>query len=219
MKADERLQRLLLDLNGECRTLLASDACTLSLKAGDLLFQEGDPCKAFVLVGEGRVQVLKRDAEGREIVLYRLEPGEMCVLTAACLFADLPYAAEGVAETEVELICITKRAFLACMDCCGAFRRKVFGELARRIQGLTLLVSELAFGRMEKRLAKLLVAKAAEAGETIDATHQALAAELGTAREVVSRLLKDFEKKGMLALARGSIRILDLHALERLNGD
>jgi len=180
---------------------------------GAVLFRDGDSCGGYVMVLEGSVRVQKIDPEGREIVLYRVEPGQTCMLTTTCLLGGQAYPAEGVAETEVELAMLPADAFYAAMAASEAFRRFVFAAIGRRISDLMLLVEDVAFGRMDVRLGRLLLKRVREHGTHLDCTHQDLAFELGTAREVVSRLLKNFERRGALSLGRGKIEVIDSAAL------
>jgi len=176
----------------------------LRVPAGTLLFRDGDRCQGYVFVVSGSVRVQKIDLQGREIVLYRVERGQTCMLTTACLIGNQLYPAEGVAESEVELAMFTPAQFEQAIAESAGFRRYVLAAMGQRIADLMLLVEDVAFGRMDVRLARLLLKRG---GEAISATHQELATELGTAREVVSRLLKDFERKGWVELGRGQIAL------------
>ncbi len=187
----------------------------LRVPEGAALFRDGSRARGYVLVLEGVVRVQKVGAEGHEIVLYRVEDGQSCVLTTACLLGGQAYPAEGIAETEVELVLLPPELFERAMETSPGFRRHVMRSLGARIGELMMLIEEVAFGQMDRRLARRLLELADAHGE-IARTHQALAAELGTAREVISRLLKDFERRGWLALARGRITIRSPDALAEL---
>jgi len=180
---------------------------------GAVLFRDGDACSGYVMVVEGSVRVQKIDPEDHEIVLYRVEQGQTCMLTTTCLLGGQAYPAEGVAETEVALAILPIGAFDAAMAAPEAFRRFVFAAIGRRISDLMLLMEDVAFGRMDVRLGRLLLKWVREHGTHLDCTHQELAFELGTAREVVSRLLKNFERRGALSLGRGKIEVIDSAAL------
>jgi len=186
---------------------------------GAVLFRDGDACGGYVMVMEGSVRVQKIDPEGREIVLYRVEPGQTCMLTTTCLLGSQAYPAEGVAESEVELAMLPADAFHVAMAASEAFRRFVFAAIGRRINDLMLLVEDVAFGRMDMRLARLLLKRSQKHGAQLDCTHQKLAFELGTAREVVSRILKDFERRNLVELRRGEVEVLDAAALTELASD
>ncbi|ROR32672.1 Crp/Fnr family transcriptional regulator [Inmirania thermothiophila] len=196
------------------RDVLLAAARRVRLPAGTVVFREGEGCRSYLLVLDGTVRVQKVSESGREIVLYRVERGEGCVLTTTCLLASSRYPAEGVAETEVDAVAVPVHEFHRVLAESARFRELVFAVYARRVTELILLVEEVAFGRMDRRLAHRLLELAA-GGARIEATHQALAAELGTAREVVSRLLKEFERHGWVALGRGWVEVRDPEALRR----
>ena len=186
----------------------AAMARLVSVDASTVLFRDGDGCAGYVLVLDGSVRVQKMDPNGREIVLYRVEQGQTCMLTTACLLGGTSYPAEGVAEEPTRLVMLPTAAFDRAIGESPAFRRFVLSAISRRIADLMLLIEDVAFGRMGMRLARLLQRRADMDG-VLAATHQDLAAELGTAREVVSRLLKDFEARGLVRLRRGEVDIVD----------
>lgn len=187
----------------------------LSLPAGATVFRPGDPCRSFLLVLAGSIRVQKISETGREIVLYRLEPGESCVLTTTCLLAGDTYPAEAVAETAVRAVAFPGGLFQEALGASPAFRGFVFSSYAKRVTDLILLVEEITFRRMDTRLARRLL-EIRPPGGPLNVTHQELAAQLGTAREVVSRLLKEFERRGWVRLHRGRIEIRDRAALAGL---
>lgn len=185
----------------------------VSLPSGYRVFESGRRCDSYVLVQSGRVRVHQLDADGHEVVLYRLGPGDTCILNAAALLAGQSYAAYAVTETPVEALTIVASEFDALAGGSAAFRAYVFRSHAERIADLMRVIREVAFTRIEVRLARRLLDLAAGAG-SLAATHAGLATELGTAREVVSRQLKAFEAKGWLTLGKGEIAILEPAALE-----
>jgi len=185
------------------------------LPPGHVVFRPGDACPGYLLVEEGSVRVQAVAEDGREILLYRVEAGETCVLTTACLLAGLTYSAEGIAETGVKARLLPAASFDRLMDDWPAFRRFVFDSYGARLTGLMALVSEIAFRRIDVRLAAHLV-KLAPQGGPVMRTHQELAVDIGTAREVVSRQLKDFERRGLVVLGRGSIEVRAPGALAAL---
>ncbi len=199
--------------------IAAEQAQVMHVPKGTVLFRDGDVCNGYVFVTDGAVRVQKMDPQGREIVLYRVEDGQTCMLTTSCLIGGEAYPAEGVAETSVSLAMLPAAAFEKVMADSADFRRFVLASIGRRIGDLMLLVEDVAFGRMDVRLARLLLKRSSESGTLLSCTHQELATELGTAREVVSRILKDFERKGWLALSRGRVELKNSHALEELDDD
>jgi len=191
-----------------------SSAQVVSLPAGQTVFEPGSACRNYIVVLDGSVKVRMLAASGREIVLYRVTGGETCVLTTSCLIQGTDYDAEAVTETPVTALLIPKAAFDDMMNDSGPFRRFIFSSFSTRLNELLGLVNEVAFGHIDKRLAAWLLARAT--GGQVEVTHQAIAAELGTAREVVSRLLKELERRGLVALTRGEITITDEMGLRQL---
>jgi len=187
----------------------------VSLPAQSAVFHQGDRCIHYLLVLEGVVKVLMRALNGREIVLYRLGAGDSCVLTTSCLFGNTRYPAEGVTETAVTALSIPADVFQRALQDSAAFREFVFQSFTDHLASVISLVEEVAFGRLDSRLARQLL-EHCDPDLVVRTTHQALATELGSAREVISRLLKELEVQGRLELQRGSIRILDQAALELL---
>jgi CRP/FNR family transcriptional regulator len=184
----------------------------LAFREGQRLFGPGDVCQGFIVVLSGSVRVEHVGPTGRTIVLYRIAPGETCVMTTACLMTGEAYSAWGVAESAVDALALSPPAFEALIAEDKTFRAMAFGVFADRMQELVEVIDELLLHRVDLRLAEWLAAR----GPEIAATHQSVAAELGTAREVVSRILKDFERRGFVALGRGAITITDADALKNV---
>ncbi len=184
-------------------------ASWITVPAGTTLFEPHMPCTGFPLVLEGSVRVSMSSPSGREIVLYRVGPGEGCVLSGSCLLGRSDFAARGVAETEVTLLRIPPAAFESLILEVEPFRRFVFDLYGARLAEVMELVEEVAFRRLDTRLARLLVQR----GPVITATHQAIADELGSVRVFVSRLLRSFEERGWVSLERERIAVLDAKAL------
>ncbi len=187
----------------------------MQVKAGNVLFRNGSACKAYVLVISGSIRVQKMDPEGREIVLYRVEDHQSCMLTTTCLIGHQDYPAEGVAETDVELVILPAESFQTALAESGDFRNFVMSAIGQRIVDLMVLIEDVAFGRMDVRIAQLLLSRSPATG-SFHATHQEISTELGTAREVVSRVLKTFEQRGWISLSRGCIKLLDRDGLKSL---
>ncbi len=164
---------------------------------------------------DGSVRVEKTAGNGRKIVLYRVARGETCLLTTSCLIAKQRYPAEGVTETEVLAAALPENIFHEALAISPEFRAFVFASFGARMTDLILLVEEITFGHADVRLARWLL-DSGSAPDEIVTTHQQLAAELGTAREVISRLLKEFERRGLVRLARGRIVITNRPRLEAL---
>lgn len=189
-------------------------AMLLKLPAGAQIFAERQVCQGFPLLLAGTIKVVKTTPAGREMLLYRVEPGGSCIITSSCLLGHAPYSARGVAETPLSLLVLPAALFDKLIAEHPAFRNFVFHLFSQRIAELMQLVEEVAFQRLDQRLAKLLLGK----DEPIHATHQALAEELGSVREIVSRLLKGFAAQGLVSLGREQITLLDRDGLQQLAG-
>ena len=179
------------------------------MRAGSVLFSAQQPCSGFPLVLEGSVRVVKTAPNGREILLYRVEPGESCILSGSCLLGRSDYSASGIAETDVEVLVLPPPLFNELMLQHEPFRQYVFGMYATRLSDVMELVEEVAFHKLDTRLAHLL----AQRGPVIAETHQKLADELGSVREIVTRLLRSFEQRGWVRLERERVTVLDPKAL------
>lgn len=195
--------------------LLEQTARKAALPAGTVMFQDGTECANYVLVMEGSIRVQKVAENGREIVLYRVESGQSCVLTTNCLIAREDYSAEGIAETDIRALILPATTFRTLLGLSEAFRDFVFSAYATRIADLLMLLEEVAFGRIDTRLAAWL-RQHADASGGIKSTHQDIATELGTAREVISRQLKEFERRGWVELHRGWVAVTDKAGLASL---
>jgi CRP/FNR family transcriptional regulator len=191
---------------------LLAEAQLLQVPAGTALFDASQPCRGFPLLLEGGVRVSKFAPNGREILLYRVDPGQGCILSGGCLLGHTDYTARGIAEEDVTLLAVPPAAFDQLMLEFEPFRRFVFGMYGERLAEVMELVEEVAFRRLDERLAQLLVHR----GPLLEATHQRLADELGSVREIVSRLLRSFEDRGWVRLERERITVLDPRALAAL---
>jgi len=187
----------------------------VTLPAQTTVFRQGDDCGNYLLVLHGSVKVFSRAENGREIILYRVKDGESCTLTTACLFANNPYPAEGITEIESTALVIPRDVFNRGIAESETFRKMVFDQYARRLSEVIGLVEDLTFGRVDIRLARLLLQLTSRSPD-IDTTHQTLATELGTAREVVSRQLKEFEHQNLISLKRGNITVCNTPGLQAI---
>jgi CRP/FNR family transcriptional regulator, anaerobic regulatory protein len=191
---------------------LLAEAQLLRVPAGSILFDANQPCRGFPLVLEGAVRVVMNAPSGREIMLYRVDPGQGCIMSGGCLLGHSDYAARGIAEEDVLLLSIPPAPFNELMLEFEPFRRFVFSMYGERLAEVMQLVEEVAFRRLDERLAQLLIHR----GPVIEATHQKLADELGSVREIVSRLLRSFESRGWVKLERERITLTDPKALAAL---
>jgi CRP/FNR family transcriptional regulator len=217
MLSDDTISRILQQYPVLCELPAAElgavleTAIRLQLAAGAVVFDENQPCQGFPLLLSGSLRVVKSSANGRELQLYRVVPGESCILTSSCLLGDTRYQARGIVDEPVEIVMLPAPAFHNLLDNFHAFRRYVFQLFTERLTHLMELVTAVAFQKLDQRLAILLVGKSG----TIHTTHQALADELGSAREIVSRLLKSFSEQGWVRLGREQITITDESALKK----
>ncbi len=197
-----------------CRLLDSSKI--ISLKRNSTVFHQGDACNNYLIILNGKVKVFTRAENGREILLYRLFQGDSCVITTSCLFGHKNYPAEGKTETEVTALVIPVNQFNDVLKYSEIFREMVFSAFSSHLSELITLVEEVAFGKLDIRLAKHLL-KQRDENNILRSTHQNMATELGTAREVISRQLKDMESKGYIEINRGNIKINDVHALQNIS--
>ncbi len=187
----------------------------MTIPESTIIFHQGDQCLNYLLIISGSVKVITRAENGREIVLYHINSGGSCVLTTSCLISSEDYPAEGMTETDIVALAIPKPIFKQYMGESKAFRKQVFHSYGDRLTKLISLVEDISFAKLELRLAKYLLSNGS-VNTPIRTTHQALATELGSAREVISRQLKEFENKGWVQLNRRKIEITNHDALENL---
>jgi CRP/FNR family transcriptional regulator len=183
----------------------------LHLPSGTALFGEGSPCRQFPLVLAGAIRVAKC-SDGRELQLYRVAPGESCVLTTGCLVGDRDYPATGVVERDARLLVLPKPVFDDLMSTHAPFRQYVFALFAERLADMMALVEAVAFHKLDRRVASALLGR----GRVVSLTHQQLADELGSVREIVTRVLRNFADQGMIRSSRGAIEVLDAVGLRRV---
>lgn len=195
------------------RTRLIETMVSMTAPAGAVLFDERQSCQGFPFVLSGSIRVVKLAANGRELPLYKVLPGESCIITSSCLLGRSDYNARGLAESETHLAMLPRSLFDELMGE-PVFRNFVFDLFAERLAELMQLVEEVAFQKLDQRLANLLLGK----GRQLHTTHQQLADELGSVREMVSRLLKGFADQGLVRLGREQIEILDPAGLRRIAG-
>ena len=184
-------------------------------KKGYQVFGPENVPDSLIFLYEGAIRVSQTSGNGRDIVLYRVDAGESCVLTTACMLAEEAYNAEGIAETNIKVVALPKMSFDRLVAEEPAFRSFVFAAYSRRLIDLLRVVDDVAFGRIDVRLAERLLMLAGEDKE-VAATHQEIASELGTAREVISRVLHDFQKRGLISQSRGRIALSDKSSLRAI---
>ena len=190
---------------------LGASVGPMTAPAGTVLFDANSPCRGFPLVLDGEVKVSRHSGDGRSLELYRVVPGELCLVSSACLFRSTPLSALGITTKPTTLLLIAPPVFTQWLQT-PAFRDDVLGLFAERMADLTVLVDAVAFHKLDARLAAALLGR----GQDLALTHQSLADELGTVREIITRLLRRFEREGWVALGREQIQIVNSAALRAL---
>jgi CRP/FNR family transcriptional regulator len=190
---------------------LGASVGPMTAPAGTVLFDANSPCRGFPLVLDGEVKVSRHSGDGRSLELYRVVPGELCLVSSACLFRSTPLSAQGITTRSTTLLLIAPPVFSQWLQT-PAFRDDVLGLFAERMADLTVLVDAVAFHKLDSRLAAALLGR----GQDLALTHQSLADELGTVREIITRLLRRFEREGWVELGRSNIQIRDSAALRAL---
>ena len=186
----------------------------IQIAAHQFICMEGSKCTGIPLVLEGSARIYKLSESGREITLYRVEPGDSCVLTASCIMSGVEFPAFAATETKLEAIVIPPQALQRWVTQHTVWSEYLWSLLSSRLAEVISLVEEVAFQRVDKRTAEYLLHLASADGK-VTKTHQDIAADLGSSREVISRILKEFENRGFISLSRGEIHIENLIALQR----
>ena len=188
--------------------LINSSGIIKKCQSGEMLAGEGFLCNGVAFVSSGAIRVFTMSPDGREMTLYRIRKGESCVLTMLCFLGKTENNTFAIAEDNASVIILPQDAFNKLFNSSTEWSTFVFRSLSDKVTELMLFVEEFAFSSMDKRLAIYLYeASIINGSNTIKTTHEQIAGELGTAREVVSRLLKSFEKTGMVSLSRGEIEV------------
>ncbi len=199
----------------DIRAQLESGSKIIRVPAGTQIFAPGQSSDNLLLLLEGTVRVQQKSETGREVFLYRVHAGESCVLTTACMLAHQEYSADGIAETDVSAVAIPRTTFDDLVAQSKTFRDFVFAAYSKRITDLFTLIDDIVFQRVDVRLASRLL-ELANQDDVVFATHAVLATELGTAREVISRILSEFQRRGWIEQSRGEVRLTGRSGLARL---
>jgi len=203
---------VLRDTPGDTLDVLLASATKMKVPAGSVMFEENQPCMGFAMLLEGRARVVKASPNGRELHLYDVQPGEACILTSSCLLGKSVYQARCTMSQAAELVVLPPATFRLLFSASESFRDYIFSRYSERISELLQLVAAVTFQKLDQRLAAWLVQRTG----TIQITHQALADDLGTLREMISRLLKNFAEQGWVTLGREQIEVRDAAALRKL---
>lgn len=206
---------LLKDVKDPAWLETAKRAKEVVLPANYEVFHDGDPCENYIFVVDGATKVYKSFENGREMLLYRLQAGETCSLTTSVLLAGGNYTANAMTEVETHAVIIPIHIFHDTFDKSKGFRDFVCSTFGGRIRDFIMLLESIATRNVDVRLARYLIENRSN-DNTVITSHKELAFELGTAREVVSRHLKDFEANGWVTLSRKSIEIKNIDTMTQL---
>ena len=204
---------LLLNAPLEFQEHFFKHATLMQIPEGHTIASEGSECSQLALVLSGKVRVYKLADSGREITLYRINTGDSCVLTASCIMSSMPFPAIATTESKVEAVIIPSQYVREWMAAFTLWEGFIFGLISKRLADVIAVLEDVAFHRMDERIAAYLIALSSQ-GMILTTTHHKIAADLGTTREVVSRILKAFDSKGLVEGARGKLTIKDLPGLQ-----
>jgi len=201
------------DLSHKSLQLLQKELKTHSFAEKTNIIFKGDQVGGVYLVSEGSLRVYNIDMKGRETTLYTIMPGESCLLALNCVFSDLLYPAwVSVDEPDTKVFVIPASIYKQLYNSEKSVRDFSFNILSARVFDLMTTLEEVTMYDLDQRLASFLVRKANNEG-IVQISHQEIASHLGTAREVVSRLLKQFEKEELIKTSRGNITLLSPNKL------
>jgi CRP/FNR family transcriptional regulator len=204
----------LLDADEEIKDKVLEHLIVTTIQKGNIIFNEGDECKQMAFILSGSVRVYKTAESGREITLYRLRDGDSCILTASCIFSHSNFPAIAVVEEDVEAAFVPSHIFRTWINSYEIWRNYTFSLLAQRFSEIMAVLEEVAFRRLDIRIAKLILKLSANKQDDLKIKHQDIAMELGSSREVVSRILEQFAIENILVLKRGSIIVQDIDKLK-----
>lgn len=211
MKTPADYLALALGINPNCAGFqaYAQKAAFKSCPAGTRLFSTGDSCENFVIVLKGTAKVQLSTRTGREMILFRLEAGQSCALTTSCILTESLYYAEGLAETQLDILTLPSQHFLKGLQTQPEFFIKLLSHYAQRIGELTGVIDRLMSRDLNTDLRALLVDRA-DPQNRVFLSHQKIADELASSREVISRKLKALEKAGLIVMSRGQVTLTQL---------
>ena len=192
------------------------DITPITLSAGICAFADGSASTAIPLLLKGSIKVLKIAETGREILLYRIRPGETCIIMLSSALGDIPYPATAIVEQDAEALMIPNELYKQWLQQYPSIQAFTYQNLARRLSSVMTLIEEIAFKRIDIRLIRFLLEQTSEKQPRLYLTHEEIATELGTAREVISRVLKNLEGDQVITLSRGKIDVTNRKTLENL---
>jgi len=204
----------LLDATEEIKFQVLNHTKVVTIPKGKIIFNEGDECTQMAFILSGTLRVYKTAENGREITLYRLRSGDSCILTASCIFSNTYFPAVAVAVNEVEAALIPSDIFRTWINRYEVWRNYTFNLLAQRFSEIMAVLEEVAFKRLDIRIARLILNLSENKQADVKIKHKDIAMELGSSREVVSRILEQFASENILVLKRGSIMVQDMNKLK-----
>jgi CRP/FNR family transcriptional regulator len=200
------------------RDALRVQSIRKTLEDRQVLVPGGAECAYLPFVLEGVLRIYKVSEAGKEVTLYRIEQGESCILSATCILNGGSFPAIAEAEQDTQILLLPAPLLSQMVEEDSACRRFIFDQYARRLDAVLILVEEVTFHHMDMRIAAFLLRNATESSATVSITHGEIAAELGTSREVVTRILADFESDKVISTSRGKVMILKPAALKERMG-
>ena len=201
------------------RATLRETAAFREVPAGSVLYRDGDECTHLPLLLAGELVLTKYGETGRAITLYRVEGGESCILSTLSILNDSVFPAEASTHGSASLVLVPAETLRRLVSADDDWRTFIFGMYHARLAGLISLIEEVVFGKLDVRLASTLLRRVSSGATEVSTTHQELAVELGSSREVVSRVLKEWERRGLIGLARGTIRIVSSEKLQEISSE
>ncbi len=195
--------------------MFMQSASLTTIDPGEYICHEGTSCGHLPLVTQGTARVFKLGENGREITLYRIDPGESCVLTASCILSKQAFPASAISETKISAVVIPAHKVVEWLTDSASWRDYIFGLVSQRLANVISVIEEVVFRRMDRRIADYICQHQSLDGSPLKATHQSIASDLGTSREVVSRILKDLESKQLVKISRGAIEVADSEGLRK----
>ena len=205
-------------LPSRLRDALRAQSMRKTLENRQVLVPGGTECAYLPFVLEGALRIYKISEAGKELTLYRIEPGESCILSATCILNGGSFPAIAEAEGHTQILLLPAPLLNRLVEEDSACRHFIFDQYARRLDAVLTLVEEVTFHHMDMRIAAFLLKNAMAHGSVVSRTHGEIAAELGTSREVVTRILADFESDKVISTSRGKVTILMPGALKERTG-
>lgn len=185
-----------------------------TIPKGTVIFNEGDQCGGVAFVLNGSIRVSKVAKNGRKVILYSLGSGDCCILTIASVLSNISYPATATVEKDAEVILLPVQQFKMLMATNVELQQFIYKLISTRFLEIMTLIDDIIFRRIDERLIEFLLKKAHKDGDIIEMTHEELSIQLGTAREVISRIMKGLERDGCVQLSRGKVRVISRSSLE-----